>query len=129
MRSTAAGVSARTAAAGVGRRDEHAGTHGPRRRVLGLGRIQRRGLDFGGGYTEIGEDFNPEVGFLVAARLQEDRGSRVPARAARGPRSLFEIRPHIVYRGYWDFEGFQETGFLHLDTHWELRSSREFHTG
>ena len=43
--------------------------------------------------------------------------------------NLFEVRPHIIYRGYWDFEGFQETGFLHMDTHWEFQTGREFHTG
>ena len=42
---------------------------------------------------------------------------------------MLEIRPHVSYNGYWDFDGFQETGFLHLDTHWEWRSSYEFHTG
>ena len=42
---------------------------------------------------------------------------------------LLEIRPHVSYRGYWDFDGFQETGFLHIDTHWEWRNAYELHTG
>ena len=42
---------------------------------------------------------------------------------------LMEIRPHMSYTGYWKFDGFQETGFLHLDTHWEFRTGTEFHTG
>jgi hypothetical protein len=42
---------------------------------------------------------------------------------------LMEIRPHVSYRGYWDFDGFQETGFLHTDVHWEWRNGYEFHTG
>ena len=41
---------------------------------------------------------------------------------------LHEIRPHVNYQGYWDFDGFQETGFLHMDTHWEWPSGLEFHT-
>jgi hypothetical protein len=84
---------------------------------------------FGAGYTEVGESFNPEVGFLARSDYKKFEGRvfrRVrPANLER----FFELRPHIVYRGYWDFEGFQETGFLHMDTHWELKSSREFHTG
>jgi hypothetical protein len=83
---------------------------------------------FGGGYTEVGEDFNPEVGFLARRDFKKIE-SRVFRRVRPADGPFFEIRPHIIYRGYWDFEGFQETGFLHMDTHWELRSSREFHTG
>jgi hypothetical protein len=42
---------------------------------------------------------------------------------------LHEIRPHIAFRGFWDDEGFWETGFLHVDSHWEWRNGREIHTG
>jgi hypothetical protein len=42
---------------------------------------------------------------------------------------LHELRPHLSYSGYWDFDGFQETGHLHLDNHWEWRSGFEVHTG
>ena len=80
-------------------------------------------------YTEVADDFNPEVGFLTR------RGYRKPSafvlRRIR-PKDLWgllEIRPHASYNGYWDFDGFQETGFLHVDTHWEWRSSYELHTG
>jgi hypothetical protein len=84
---------------------------------------------YGMGYTEVGESFNPEVGFLSRSNYKKFEG-RV-FRRVRPPDlwNLFEVRPHIVYRGYWDFDGFQETGFLHMDTHWEFKSSREFHTG
>jgi hypothetical protein len=80
-------------------------------------------------YTEVAPDFNPEVGFLTR------RGYRKPSffvmRRIRPENllGLLEIRPHASYNGYWDFDGFQETGFLHLDTHWEWRSSWEVHTG
>ena len=40
-----------------------------------------------------------------------------------------ELRPHISYTGYWDFDGFQETGCLHVDNHWEWKSGYEIHTG
>jgi hypothetical protein len=83
---------------------------------------------FGAGYTEVGADFNPEVGFLARNDYRKLEG-RIFRRVRPANGRFFEIRPHIVYRGYWDFEDFQETGFLHLDTHWELPSSREFHTG
>src|SRR5690606_11899433 len=31
--------------------------------------------------------------------------------------------------GYWDSEDFQQTGFVHMDAHWEFQSGREVHTG
>ena len=36
--------------------------------------------------------------------------------------------PH-EYRGYWDFDGNQQTGYLHIDNHWEFNSGMEIHTG
>ena len=82
----------------------------------------------GAGYTEVGRDFNPEVGFL-ARRDYRSFDGRIVRRIRPRTGYLFEIRPHVSYRGYWDFEGFQETGFLHIDSHWEFRSSRQVHTG
>jgi hypothetical protein len=43
--------------------------------------------------------------------------------------NLFEIRPHISGNGFWDFDGFQETGFVHIDNHWEFETGTEIHTG
>jgi hypothetical protein len=83
---------------------------------------------FGAGYTEVGADFNPEVGFLSRRDYRKVEG-RIFRRVRPADGPFFEIRPHIIYRGFWDFDDFQETGFLHMDTHWEFHSSREFHTG
>ncbi|HNP64143.1 MAG TPA: DUF5916 domain-containing protein [Woeseiaceae bacterium] len=80
-------------------------------------------------YTEIGEDFNPEVGFLSRTNYR-----KVSARLFRYIRpddlwGLFELRPHISYTGYWKPDGFQESGFLHIDNHFEFHSGTELHTG
>jgi hypothetical protein len=84
---------------------------------------------YGLGYTEVGEDFNPEVGFLARRDYRKLEGRVFRRVRPTNLWNLFEIRPHIVYRGYWDFEDFQETGFLHMDTHWEFQTGREVHTG
>jgi hypothetical protein len=80
-------------------------------------------------YTEVGEDFNPEVGFL--ARREYKKLSAFLMRRIRPDDlwGLLEIRPHVSYNGYWKFDGFQETGILHMDVHWEFKTSTEFHTG
>ncbi len=40
------------------------------------------------------------------------------------------MRPHATYRAFWGVDdGFQETGYLHVDNRWEWRSGHEIHTG
>ncbi len=80
-------------------------------------------------YTEVGEDFNPEVGFL--GRREYRKASAFLMRRIRPDDlwGLLEIRPHASYTGHWKFDGFQESGFLHLDAHWEFKTSAEIHTG
>jgi hypothetical protein len=83
----------------------------------------------GAHYTEVREDFNPEVGFLAR---EEYRKARVSVFRRVRPNDLWgllEIRPHASYTGFWKFDGFQETGVLHLDSHWEFRTGSEVHTG
>ena len=80
-------------------------------------------------YTEVGGDFNPEVGFLTRSDYRKVSGLILRRIRPDDLWGLLELRPHISYRGFWDFDGFQETGFLHVDNHWEFRSGYEIHTG
>ena len=79
-------------------------------------------------YTEIGEDFNPEVGFLSRTEYRSVESFVMRRIRPADLWGLLEIRPHISYNGFWKFDGFQETGFLHLDTHWEFMTGTEVHT-
>ncbi len=80
-------------------------------------------------YTEVGENFNPEVGFLSRSEYRKFAISTLKRIRPDDLWGLMEVRPHYSYRSYWDFDGFQETGFLHLDVHWEWKNGYEFHTG
>jgi hypothetical protein len=81
-------------------------------------------------YTEVGQGFNPEVGFLLRSAFRKPEALVLYRYRPKNENSrILELRPHISYRGYWNFEGFQETGFLHLDNHWEFKSGLEIHTG
>jgi hypothetical protein len=84
--------------------------------------------NLGAGYAEVREDFNPEVGFL--ARTEYRKGRIFVMRRIRPDDlwGLLEIRPHASYTGYWKFDGFQESGVLHTDIHWEFNTGTEFHT-
>ena len=80
-------------------------------------------------YTQVGADFNPEVGFLARSNYRKYSGLVFRRIRPDDLWGLHEIRPHVAYRGFWDFDGFQETGFLHVDSHWEWESGLEIHTG
>jgi len=80
-------------------------------------------------YTEVGDNFNPEVGFLTREGYRKVSGLVLKRIRPDDLWGLLEVRPHASYRGYWDFDGFQETGFLHTDVHWEWKNGYEFHTG
>ena len=80
-------------------------------------------------YTEVGEDFNPEVGFLQRDDYRKARAFLLRRIRPENLWGLLEIRPHVSYQGFWNFDGFQETGFLHMDSHWEFQTGTELHTG
>ncbi len=69
-------------------------------------------------YAEVGDDFNPEVGFLERedgyrqTSIVMRRRIRTPGLAKLG---LREIEPHASYESYWGFDGYQETATLHID--------------
>ena len=81
---------------------------------------------------EIGEHFNPEVGFLPrnGHRYYQVFGMWY----ARPERFFREIRPHVSYYTYQAqrdgvTRGFNESSRWHIDTHWEWPSGMELHTG
>ena len=92
------------------------------------------GFRLNAAYTEVASNFNPELGFLGRSG-----GFRKPeflifyqARVKNENNKLkfLENRPHISYRGYWNYDDdFQQTGFLHIDNHWVWQSGFEIHTG
>ncbi len=80
-------------------------------------------------YTEVGDDFNPEVGFLSRSGYRKPNAFIMRRIRPKDWFGLHEIRPHVSYTGHWDFDGFQESGFAHIDSHWEWRNGHEIHTG
>jgi Domain of unknown function (DUF5916) len=79
-------------------------------------------------YAEVGDNFNPEVGFLerpdgyrqVSTSLR--RHVRTAGLATLG---LREFEPHASYESYWGFDGFQETATLHIDGRWDFESGNQ----
>lgn len=82
------------------------------------------------GYTEVGANFNPEVGFLRRTSYKKAESTVLYRYRPDDLWGLMELRPHVAYRGFWGYEdNLHESGFLHVDNHWEWRSGFEIHTG
>lgn len=81
------------------------------------------------GVTQVGEAFNPEVGFLRRTGFRNIQLGIFHRYRPHHLLGLLEIRPHTSYRAFWNFDGFQETGFWHIDSHWEWKNGYEVHTG
>lgn len=80
-------------------------------------------------FTEVAPNFNPEVGFVRRKGYRKPEVLLLHRYRPDNILCLLELRPHISYRGFWNFDGFQETGFLHLDNHFEWKNGFEIHTG
>lgn len=78
-------------------------------------------------YREVGEDFNPELGFLPRDGYRYTQlFGMVYFRP--GQWGIREIRPHVSYFTYRDLEtGFDETSRVHMDAHFEWEDGMEFH--
>lgn len=87
------------------------------------------GLTLNAAYTEVGEGFNPEVGFLQRSAFRKPEFLILQKVRANGKFGLLELRPHVSWRNYYNFDGFLVTSFLHVDNHWEWQSGLEIHTG
>ncbi|MDG1911894.1 MAG: DUF5916 domain-containing protein [Flavobacteriaceae bacterium] len=94
-----------------------------------LGVYNWNGWNLRGGYTEVGEGFNPEVGFLLRESFRKPEFLIFKQWRPKNTGKLLEVRPHISYRGYWDFNNNLITSFLHFDNHWVWESGFEIHTG
>ena len=81
------------------------------------------------GYTEVGEGFNPEVGFLQRTAFRKPEFLIFKQWRPKNMGNILELRPHISYRDYWDFNDELVTSFLHVDNHWVWKSGFEIHTG
>jgi hypothetical protein len=77
------------------------------------------------GFTEVGNAFNPEVGFLTRHDYRSlNTGFFLNIR--NDISWLRELRPHITYEGFWDFEGFKETERIHIDSHVDFENGAFF---
>jgi hypothetical protein len=81
------------------------------------------------GYQEVGDLFNPEVGFLSRRGYRKPDMRLLTRWRPQNWLGLQELRPHMSYRSFWGHDGFHETNHVHIDNHWQFRNGSEVHTG
>ncbi|HYE87080.1 MAG TPA: DUF5916 domain-containing protein [Vicinamibacterales bacterium] len=91
--------------------------------------INRKQWDLNLGFQEVGSRFKPAIGFLSRSGYRKPDAMLMTRFRPTDLLKLQEIRPHTTFRGFWGLDGFQETGFWHIDSHWQFRDSTEIHTG
>ena len=79
-------------------------------------------------FTEVGENFNPEIGYVKRQGYRKVLFRILNRTRPKDTFGLLEIRPHITYWGYWKIGGFLETARLHVDNHWEFRNGYRIDT-
>ncbi|HEY5690693.1 MAG TPA: DUF5916 domain-containing protein [Cyclobacteriaceae bacterium] len=94
------------------------------------GEYQWNGVNATLAYTQVDNDFDPQAGFLFRKAFRKPELLILKTIRMNGKfGGMLEIRPHVSYRGFWNFEGFKETSFLHIDNHWAWKNGFEIHTG
>lgn len=91
---------------------------------------QWNGFELNLAYTQVDEGFDPQAGFLFRKAFRKPEFLIFKTVRMNGKiGNMLEIRPHVSGRAFYDFEGFKETTFLHVDNHWVWKSGFEIHTG
>ena len=80
-------------------------------------------------YTEVEENFNPEVGFLSRKNYKKTLAYIMRRIRPADLYGLLEVRPHFMVSSYKDFTGFEESAFGHYDIHWEFKNGYRIDTG
>ncbi|HEX9703745.1 MAG TPA: hypothetical protein VGA20_00675, partial [Gemmatimonadales bacterium] len=102
------------------------GTRGRAHALSVSGGYKTRNWEAEAALREVGDDFSPTVGFLERSGYRYVSGFVM--RHVRPPSLpwLRELRPHVSYRGYFDFTGFNETRNIHFDNHFEFANGAFF---
>ncbi len=75
------------------------------------------------GYKENGEDFNPEVGFVTRNGFRNYDLAVQNTSRPEGFLKFQELRPHMSYSHFWNFDGITETTYLHTHFQGEFEDS------
>jgi len=76
------------------------------------------------GYMEMGDNFNPEVGFVRRTGFRKVDGGIFYTVRPDNVLNIQELRPHVTFNRFWNHDdGFIESSLLHMDNFWEFNDS------
>jgi hypothetical protein len=93
----------------------------------GTGNFVTRDWEISGGYRQIGNDFNPEVGFVNRSAYRYISGRVLYHLRTEGVDWFREFRPHISGNAFWSLGGFNESYYVHIDNHFAFENGAEIH--
>ena len=92
----------------------------------GAGRYVTGDWQISAEYRQIGDHFNPEVGFLN--RRGYRHGNARILRHLRTPNIPWfrEFRPHVSWSQFWNLDGFMQSYLVHVDNHFAFQNGAFF---
>ena len=76
------------------------------------------------GYMAMGDNFNPEVGFVRRTGFRKVDGGIFYTVRPDDLLHIQELRPHVTFNRFWNYDdGFIESSLLHMDNFWEFNDS------
>ena len=93
----------------------------------GTGNFVTRDWEISGGYRQIGSEFNPEVGFVNRSAYRYMSGRVLYHLRTEGVDWFREFRPHISGNSFWSLGGFNESYYVHIDSHFAFENGAEIH--
>jgi len=92
----------------------------------GGARYVTRDWEVSAGYRQVGDAFNPEVGFLNRREYRHGN-ARILRHLRTDDTPWFrEFRPHLSWNQYWSLDGFSESYLVHIDTHFAFENGAFF---
>jgi hypothetical protein len=92
----------------------------------GAARYVSRDWQLSAEYRQIGDEFNPEVGFVN--RLGYRHANARVLRHLRTPDIPWfrEFRPHVSWNQFWNLDGFMQSYLVHFDNHFAFHNGAFF---
>ena len=76
------------------------------------------------GYMEMGDNFNPEVGFVRRRGFRRVDGGLFYTWRPDDFLKIQELRPHVTFNRFWNYDrGTIESSLVHMDNFWEFEDS------
>ena len=94
------------------------------------GNYESERYQFRTGYTEVGPNFNPEVGFYSRRGYERVDGLVRATYRPENALGILELTPHVTHFTTWNFQtGQVETQYTHIDNGIEWRNGYRLSTG